>query len=125
MYILLVYGRELSKNDYLGPLLITIIKSIKKLIKKNKNYLKIIQTDQKVTTYGNEMEIMEMTTSHVLLRSVLFSCFLLILRVPREFDDVQRCVSTQSFDSVSLNQESLFYGSTNECLLWFLSSWDH
>ena len=36
MYILLVYERELSKNDYLRPLLITIIKSIKKLIKKQK-----------------------------------------------------------------------------------------
>ena len=46
MYILLVYERELSKNDYLRPLLITIIKSIKKLIKKNKNYLKIIPTDK-------------------------------------------------------------------------------
>ena len=34
MYILLVYERELSKNDYLRPLLITIVKSIKKLIKK-------------------------------------------------------------------------------------------
>ena len=33
MYILLVYERELSKNDYLKTLLI-IIKSIKKLIKK-------------------------------------------------------------------------------------------
>ena len=44
MYILLVYERELSKNDYLRPLLITTIKSIKKLIKKNKNksyYLKV------------------------------------------------------------------------------------
>ena len=47
MYILLVYERELSKNDYLKTLLITIIKSIKKLIKKIKNYLKIIQTDKK------------------------------------------------------------------------------
>ena len=28
MYILLVYERELSKNDYLRPLLITVIKSI-------------------------------------------------------------------------------------------------
>ena len=46
MYILLVYERELSKNDYLRPLLITIIKNIKKLIK-NKNYLKIIPTDKK------------------------------------------------------------------------------
>ena len=45
MYILLVYERELSKNDYLKTLLITIIKSIKKLILKKKNYLKIIQTD--------------------------------------------------------------------------------
>ena len=44
MYILLVFKRELSKNDYLRPLLITIIKSIKKL---KKNYLKIIQTDKK------------------------------------------------------------------------------
>ena len=50
MYILLVYKRELSKNDYLKTLLITIIKSIKQLIKENKNYLKIIQTDKKVTT---------------------------------------------------------------------------
>ena len=32
MYILLVYERELSKNDYLKTLLITIIKRIKKLI---------------------------------------------------------------------------------------------
>ena len=32
MYILLVYERELSKNGYLKTLLITIIKSIKKLI---------------------------------------------------------------------------------------------
>ena len=36
MYILLVDERELSKNDYLRPLLITIIRSIKKLIKKLK-----------------------------------------------------------------------------------------
>ena len=42
MYILLVYERELSKNDYLRPLLITIIKSIKKLINK--------KTKTKVTT---------------------------------------------------------------------------
>ena len=49
MYILLGYERELSKNDCLKTLLITIIKSIKKLIKKNKNYLKIIiQTDKKL-----------------------------------------------------------------------------
>ena len=41
MYILLVYERELSKDDYLRPLLITIIKSIKKLIKE-KNYPKKI-----------------------------------------------------------------------------------
>ena len=34
MYILLVYERELSKNDYLKTLLITIVESIKKLIKK-------------------------------------------------------------------------------------------
>ena len=34
MYILLVYERELSKIDYLRPLLITVIKSIKKLINK-------------------------------------------------------------------------------------------
>ena len=53
MYILLVYERELSKNDYLRPLLITIIKSIKKLIKKNKNFLKIIQTDKKKSYYLN------------------------------------------------------------------------
>lgn len=31
---LLVYERELSKNDYLKTLLIIIIKSIKKIIKK-------------------------------------------------------------------------------------------
>ena len=43
MYILLVYERELSKNDYLKTLLITIIKSLKK----KKNYLKIIWTDKK------------------------------------------------------------------------------
>ena len=42
LYILLVYERVLSKNDYQKTLLITIIKSIKKLIKKNQNYLKII-----------------------------------------------------------------------------------
>ena len=41
-YILLVYERELSKDDYLRPLLITIIKSIKNL--------KIIQTDKKKVT---------------------------------------------------------------------------
>ena len=40
MYILLVYERELSKNDYLKTLLITIIKSIKKLIKKIKTIQK-------------------------------------------------------------------------------------
>lgn len=53
MYVLLVYERELSTNDYPKTLLITIIKSIKKLIKekiKIKNYLKIISTDKKVTT---------------------------------------------------------------------------
>ena len=52
MYILLLYERELSKNDYLKSLLITIIKSIKKFTKKKfkKIYLKIIQTDKKVTT---------------------------------------------------------------------------
>ena len=37
MYILLVYERELSKNDYLKILLITTIKSLKKINKKNKN----------------------------------------------------------------------------------------
>ena len=40
MYILLVYERELSKNEYLKTLLIPIIiKSLKKIIKKinNKN----------------------------------------------------------------------------------------
>ena len=40
MYILLVYEKELSKSDYLRPLLITIIKSIKKLIKKIKKLSK-------------------------------------------------------------------------------------
>ena len=53
MYVLLVYERELSTNDYPKTLLIAIIKSIKKLIKekiKIKNYLKIISTDKKVTT---------------------------------------------------------------------------
>ena len=44
MYIRLVYERELSKNDYLKTLLMTIIKSLKKIIKKN--YLKIIWTDK-------------------------------------------------------------------------------
>ena len=69
---------------------------------------------------------MKMPTSHVLLRAVLFSCFLLILGHPREFDDAQRCVSTQSFDSDCLSQKSLFHGSANESFLpWFLSSWDH
>ena len=34
MNILLVYERELSKNDSLKPILITIIKSLKKIIKK-------------------------------------------------------------------------------------------
>lgn len=67
-----------------------------------------------------------MTTSQVLLRSVLFSCFLLIQRLPGEFNDVQRCVSTQSLILDCLNQESLFHGSANECfLLWSLSSSDH
>ena len=37
MYILLVYKKELSKNDFLKTLLITIIKSLKKIILK-KNY---------------------------------------------------------------------------------------
>ena len=32
MYILFVYKKELSKNDYLKTLLITIIKSLKKII---------------------------------------------------------------------------------------------
>ena len=40
MHILLVYERELSKNDYLKTLLITIIKSLKKIKKNKKNYLK-------------------------------------------------------------------------------------
>jgi len=44
MYILLVYKKELLKNDYLKTLLITIIKSLKK---KKKIYLKIIWTDKK------------------------------------------------------------------------------
>ena len=67
-----------------------------------------------------------MTTSHVPLRSVLFFCFLLIQRLPGEFNDVQRCVSTQSFILDCSNQESLFHGSVNECfLLWFLLSSDH
>ena len=43
MYILLVYKKELLKNDYLKTLLITIIKSLKK----KKIYLKIIWTDKK------------------------------------------------------------------------------
>ena len=57
MYICLVYKKELLKNDELKTLLITIIKSLKMKIKKNKqtkknknkakNYLKIIWTDQK------------------------------------------------------------------------------
>ena len=34
MNILLVYERELSKNDSLKPILITIIKSLKKIIRK-------------------------------------------------------------------------------------------
>ena len=34
MYILLVYTKELLKNDYLKTLLITIIKSLKKKKKK-------------------------------------------------------------------------------------------
>ena len=35
MYILLVYKKELLKNDYLKTLLITIIKSLKKNLFKN------------------------------------------------------------------------------------------
>ena len=67
-----------------------------------------------------------MAISHVLLCSVLFTCFLLILRHPRKFDDAQRCVSTQSFDLDSLSQGSLFHGSANESFLpCVLSSWDH
>ena len=67
-----------------------------------------------------------MPTSHVLLRSVLFSCFLLKLRPPREIDNVQRCVSTQSFVLDYLKEESLYHGSANECFLpCFLSSCDH
>ena len=46
MYILLVYKKELLKNDYLKTLLITIVKSLKKK-KKKKTYLKIIWTDKK------------------------------------------------------------------------------
>ena len=42
MYILPVYKRELSKNEYLKTLLITITKSLKKIIKKIKNYRKTI-----------------------------------------------------------------------------------
>ena len=43
MNILLVYERELSKNDSLKPILITIIKSLKKIIKKlSKNNNNII-----------------------------------------------------------------------------------
>ena len=34
MYILFVYKKDLSKNYYLKTLLITIIKSLKKVIKK-------------------------------------------------------------------------------------------
>ena len=49
-----LYKKELSKNDYLKTLLITIIKSLKKIIKtkkkRKKNYVKIIWTDKKVTT---------------------------------------------------------------------------
>ena len=44
MYILLVYERELSKNDYLRPLLINNYKKHQKVNKKNKNksyYLKV------------------------------------------------------------------------------------
>ena len=41
LYILLVYERELSKNDYLKTLLITIIKGLKKVIK-NKIIIMII-----------------------------------------------------------------------------------
>ena len=52
-----------------------------------------------------------MTKSVPILCFVLFSCFLLVLRHPREFDDVQMCVSTQSFDSDSLSREILFHGS--------------
>ena len=43
-----MYQRELSKNDYLRPLLISIIKGIRKLIK---NYLKIISTDKNKSYY--------------------------------------------------------------------------
>ena len=42
MYILLVYERELSKNDYLKNTTTNNYKKHKKANKKNKNYLKII-----------------------------------------------------------------------------------
>ena len=45
--------KRIVENDYLRPLLIAIIKSIKKLIKKNKNYLKIIPTDKNISYYLN------------------------------------------------------------------------
>ena len=75
-----------------------------------------------------------MTKSVPILCFVLFSCFLLVLRHPREFDDVQMCVSTQSFDSDSLSREILFHGSAddvintdviNTCIknLYFPSAW--
>ena len=57
-----------------------------------------------------------MTKSVPILCFVLFSCFLLVLRHPREFDDVQRCVSTQSFDSDSLSREILFHGSADDVI---------
>ena len=49
MYILFMYKKELSKNAYLKTLLITIIKSLKKILEK-KTYIKVIWTDKKVTT---------------------------------------------------------------------------
>ena len=48
MYILLVYERELSQNDYLKTTN-NNYKKHQKVNKKNKNYLKIIiQTDKKL-----------------------------------------------------------------------------
>ena len=59
-------------------------------------------------------------------RTVLFSCFFLILRPSMKFDDAQGRVSTRSLNSYCLSQEILFHGSVNVCFLpWFLSSRDH
>ena len=54
MYILFVYKKELSKNEYLKTLLITSVKSLKKIIK-------IIWTDKKVTMACALSNVMSMS----------------------------------------------------------------